>query len=286
MLAIVSLCLPASAQSEPRDSKRLAQLRFQEGMAAYGAGRFAAAASLFEAADRLAPRAATRYNAAASWEAAGESARAATGYEAALGMVGLGSERTQEAGSRLATLRTQLARVRISKPLGALVTVDHVQSAPVPTTFFLRPGEYDLTVEYRGERSTISASLVEGADRELELDLPNEGVEVGGAAPAPATPEPAVPEPARAVPVQASDSRRTWGWVGVGAGVALSAVAVVLGVRALSARDRYVDSGDTDAAALNEAENLRLATNVAWGGAGVVGITGLVLVLTTPSIEF
>ena len=80
--------------------------------------------------------------------------------------------------------------------------------------------------------------------------------------------------------------QKTWGWVSVGASVALSGAAIFLGVRALSARDRYTASNNTNTDAYNEASDLRLATNLLWGGATVAGATGLVLLLTAPTVEF
>jgi hypothetical protein len=81
-------------------------------------------------------------------------------------------------------------------------------------------------------------------------------------------------------------NQKTWGWVGVGAGVALGGAAIVFGVRALAARDAFNASANTDVNARNRASDLRLATNILWGGATLAGATGLVLLLTAPTIEF
>jgi tetratricopeptide (TPR) repeat protein len=285
VFALALLSARASAvDDEPTNSRDLAQQRFREANEAYQDGRYSAAASLFEAADRLAPHPSTRFNAATSWEQAGEAARAATGYDAALSMNLLDEKRTM-AEQRLAILKKSLARVRIQQPLGALVTVDHVQRAPVPTVFYLRPGTYTLAIEYRGTNSSSTARVFPGKDHELKLDLP--GAE---AAPAPPVSSPPFmrtvpPEPP---PSSSNDgaTQKTWGWVSVGAGVALSGAAIALGLRALAARDEFVASGNTNAEARGEASDLRLATNLLWGGATVAGVTGLVLLLTAPQVEF
>lgn len=273
-----------AVDDKPTNSRELAQQRFREANEAYQDGRYSAAASLFEAADRLAPHPNTRFNAAAAWEQAGEAARAATGYEAALSVNLLGDKRSI-AEQRLAILKKSLARVRIQQPLGALVTVDHIQRAPVPTVFYLRPATYTLAIEYRGTNSTSTARVFPGKDHDLKLDLP--GVE------APSTPAPADPPFMRPVPPpppqDASDdgaTQRTWGWVSVGASVALSGAAIALGLRALAARDEFVASGRTSRRAHAEASDLRLATNLLWGGATVAGTTGLLLLLTAPQVEF
>lgn len=283
-LALALAAAPAVAvDSQPTNSTELARQRFSEATEAYRDGRYSAAASLFEAADRLAPHPSTRYNSATAWEQAGEAARAATGYEAVLASsTKLDDARSKVAEERLAALKAGLGRILVQRPLGAFVTVDHVQHIPVPATFYLLPGSYELEVDYQGKTSQSPLTVVAGRDHDIKLDYPDD------------TPaETSVPkqalEPVPPAPVQPTDlgiSQKTWGWVGVGAGVALGGAAIVLGLRALSARDRFVASGNTNADAHDEASNLRLATNVLWGGATAAGVTGLVLVLTAPTVEF
>lgn len=276
---------PADAppESAPRltNSEKLAQQRFREAFQAYNEGRFAAAASLFEAADRLAPHASVRYNAAAAWDDAGEVTRAATGYEAALAQGTLDESRERTARERLSELRKTLGHVRVLQPLGAFVTVDHVQRTPVPTSFYLRPGSYEIMAEYRGTRSTTTATIRAGDEQVVKLNLPfATTVTTPPPAEAPAAPLPAQPKESDSI------SQSTWGWIGIGAGVAFTGAAIFMGLRALEARKEYNASEHTDADALHAAENRRLATNVLWGGAAVSGVTGVVLLLTAPRLEF
>ncbi|HVZ31360.1 MAG TPA: hypothetical protein VG963_02985 [Polyangiaceae bacterium] len=273
--------LARAADSHPANATELAKQRFQEATEAYQEGRYSAAASLFEAADRLMPHASVRYNAATAWEQAGEDARAATGYEAALGMDSLDPARRKTAQERLAGLEQRLGRIQIREPLGALVTVDHVQREPVPLTFYLRPGSYEIQAEYRGAETRTSLQISAGQDREIQLDLPA-AVEP----PQPVEPTQITLPPNPPPPVDSWSNQKTWGWVGIGAGVALSGAAIFFGVKALNARDRYSASKNTDAAARQDAADLRLATNLLWGGAALAGSTGLVLLLTAPGIEF
>jgi hypothetical protein len=288
-LGALLIVLPIDAAHAQQDraqpstnSKQLAQQRFREATEAYNDGRFAAAASLFEAADRLSPHASVRYNAATAWEQAGEASRAATGYEAALSQGTLDASRETLARDRLAALKGTLAHVRVLQPLGALVTVDHVQRTPVPTSFFLRPGNYEVVTEYRGARTTTTTSVVAGKDQIVKLNVP---FEVSVPPPEP-TPPPAPPSAPPDTSGGELFSQRTWGWIGVGAGVALSGAAIFMGIRALAAKDAYKESGYQDAEARDAASSRRLATNILWGGALLSGVTGVVLVVTSPKVEF
>lgn len=284
-LGAVLLAGPAQAAdteqstSLPANSKQLARQRFQEATEAYEDGRYSAAASLFEAADRLRPHASVRFNAAAAWEQAGEDARAATAYAAVLDLGSLDASRRKTALERLTGLAKRLGRLQIREPLGALVTVDHIQRAPVPLTFYLRPGDYEVSADYRGTRTTTSIAVQAGEQREVQLDVPLP--ELPAAEAAPVAPPPPVPPP-----VDTGAGQKTWGWVSVGASVALSGAAIFLGVRALAARDRFAASNNTNEDARNEASDLRLATNLLWGGATIAGSTGLLLLLTAPTVEF
>lgn len=289
---LVLACIVAAALSsgaaraaEPRQGNAaLAQQRFREARLAFDEGRYAAAASLFEAADRLAPHPSTRFNAAAAWDQAGEFARAATGYEAALSPDLLDPGRKEEAERRLRELRQSLGRVLIKQPLGAFITVDHMQRVPVPAAFYLTPGSYDIQVEYRGTQSVTRTEVVAGGEHDVTLDLP-ESV-VPQAPPVRVTPSPPVAPVPPPPPADDGATQKTLGWIGVGAGVALSGAAIIFGVRALAAKDKFDASLHTDASARREASDLRLATNVLWGGATLTGAAGLVLLLTAPSIEF
>jgi len=271
-----------AADSHPGNATELARQRFREATDAYQEGRYAAAASLFEAADRLLPHATTRYNAATAWEQAGEDARAATGYEAALALDSFDASRRKSARERLTSLQQRLGRIHIQEPPGALVTVDHVQREPVPLTFYLRPGSYQIAAEYRGAEDRESVHISAGEDREITLDLP-----VASATIEPVESSPVgLPPPPPPRPVDDWASQKTWGWVSMGAGAALSGAAIFLGVRALAARDRYVASGNHNADARQSASDLRLATNLLWGGATLAGSAGLVLLLTAPTVKF
>jgi hypothetical protein len=75
----------------------------------------------------------------------------------------------------------------------------------------------------------------------------------------------------------------TLGWVALGTGVAFGVGAVVLGASALSARDDWNASQLTDRSAHDRAVTFRTLTNVAWVGAAAFGVTGVVLLVASPS---
>jgi hypothetical protein len=75
---------------------------------------------------------------------------------------------------------------------------------------------------------------------------------------------------------------RIVGWVGLGTGVALSGAAIGLGVAGLDARNQFVSGGDHDQSLHDRAIAMRTWTNVAWVGAGVIGATGVLLLILAP----
>jgi len=192
----------------------------------------------------------------------------------------LDPESEKTARERLNALKSNLAHVRILQPLGAFVTVDHVQRTPVPTSFYLRPGSYEIVTEYRGTRTKTQASVVAGQGHIIKPEVPFE------AEPAPPSNEPGPPlDPIPPAPKDDTSSQKTWGWIGIGAGVALSGAAVIMGFNTLAAKDDYAKNR-TSADARDRLASRKLATNVLWGGAVATGATGIVLLLTTPTIEF
>jgi len=282
LIALALLWTPewVHAQAEPGEPANQltdAQLRFQEASEAFAAEDFERAAALFQQAHELSPHASVQFNAGISWDKAEKPERAATAYERALDMGGLTSEQAEQASARLAALKTRLGYVMIDAPVGAVVSVAHVDQATVPTRFYLTPGAYQLRIQHNGTRQEQSLEVGAGQIKTVELSLGANQSQAQDPTPPPEAPSPEMPT---------ADTQKVWGIVSIAAGAVAAGVAIYLGVNALSARDEYNDSGHTDADARQRASDLRLGTNIAWGGAGALGITGTVLLLTSPSIEF
>jgi hypothetical protein len=292
LVAVASLPLPARAQ----DATEQAARSFRAGAEAYAHGDFAAAARDFEAAYRIAPRAAAVYNAGLSWEGAGELARAADDYATALGSPDVRADQRSDAAARLRALEAKLARLVVTGPPDAHVSVDGAPDASLPLSVHLAPGRHALHASYgtgRGESRAFEAS----AGEEVGVRL-NEPPEAQTPPPPPATPVPApapgpavapTPSPTRAhhprAPERVDDSgastRRSLAWVSLGGAVIASGAAILFYENGLSALDRFNSGGDHDGSLRDQAVTMRTLAQVSWRVAGALAATAFVLYLTS-----
>lgn len=271
----LALPLPSTALAD-ENADTAAQL-FRSASAAFSRGEYRAAAIGFEEASRRVPHAATLYNAALAWSAAGEKARTAGTLRAALGAPGLTPEKEGQVRARLTPLEAELARVRVEGPPGARVWLGHVQGGPLPALIHVAPGDREVVVErVDGAREVKRVTLVAGQEQAVVFEAPR------ASEPPPGPPPSPLPPPPDEAPGR---SQRILGWVGVAGGACAFGVGVALGVTALSARDAFEASGRLDVQAHDRAASLRTWTNVVWAGAGVLGATGVVLLVTAPSGE-
>jgi tetratricopeptide (TPR) repeat protein len=284
LLACTLFAARPAAGQEPQD---LARQKFSEAVAAHQKGDFKQAAALFEEAYRLVPASRAKYNAAVSWDAAGESPRAADAYATALDLGGLTVEEAEQTRERLSTLERSLGYLQIDEPVGALVSVAHVERAAVPLRVHLVAGMYAVRLELDGVVKTHEVQIGAGEAKRIALEVPRQAAPK--AAPAPAAEPVRVPPPEPDRPAPETDStQRTWGWVAVGVGAALTGAAVVLGLQTLSARDEWDNLAHTPSEIdkRDRAVALRTWTNVAWGSAAVAGGVGVTLLLTAPKVQF
>jgi tetratricopeptide (TPR) repeat protein len=251
--SLLAVAAPCRAQS---DYERAAARLFRAGAAAFEQGDYTAAANAFEEANRRMPRGATVYNAALAWEAAGERARAADGYAAALEDESLAHEAADDARKHLTALARSVGVVDIGADAGCTVSVAHVVDARPPKKVHLASGEHVVSchcgASIREQRIAVSA----------------------GAATTVAFPPLSIP---RERPP--STAHRTLGFVSLGGAAALAGAGAFLGASALGARDDFDSSGRTDADARSDAVALRTWANVAFAGAIALAVTGIYLVL-------
>jgi hypothetical protein len=252
----LGLLAPSPALGQEAEAASL----FRAGAAAYERGDFRAAAVAFEDAHRRAPRAATIYNAALAWQAAGELGRAADAFEACIAYGGLEASSLEDARSRLRALDPELGVVRVTGPDGYKGSIAYVEDAALPRRVRLRPGSYEVRANGPdGNVLTRSVEVKAGTSVEVSFEPPP-------AALAPSSPEP----------------QRTIGWITLGTGVAFGLLTAGLGVAALDARDLYLHSGNTDLDARSSADRLRTWTNVSLVAAAVCAGAGVTLILTAP----
>jgi hypothetical protein len=279
LLASVVVLGSAPASADDRDAA--AQEIFRAGSAAYERGELRAAALAFEAAHREAPHAAALYNAGIAWEAARENGRAADAYEAGLGLGGLEAGQERDARAHLAALEQVLARVEVRAPSGALVSLAHAERRAAPVAVHVQAGAHEVRVSLvDGRVRSRAVRVVAGERAVVAIEAPSAS---GPPALIPSAATPSAPPPAPAPPDEASLPLRPIGWAALGGGLLLGGAAVALGVAALDQRDAYDASGHRDADARDAAAGLRTWTNVAWVGAGVLALSGVVLLLAAPS---
>lgn len=276
LFASLALSLPALAEDAAELDRKA--------RAAFEAKDYKTAAETFIEAYRIKPHPATKYNEALAWDRGGDLPRAADAYESALDAEGLDTQRGDAARSRLAALKPQLAYLFVEKPVGGTVTVAHVREAPIPARIHLTPGTHEIALKQpSGSVAERKLSLKAGTTTILAVDEKGSDVAPRGTPEPPrarAAERPHAPAPAPA-PVADSGctSCTTWGWVSIGTAVAAAGAGTYLGLRTLSARDEFDDSGHTDADAHDRAVSSRTLTNVAFGVAAVTGGLGIYLLI-------
>ena len=266
----VSLLHAAAANAQQSPAYELDE----SARAAFSAGRYAEAAQKFAAAHAASPHAKTAYNAALSWERAGDLTLAIDFYAKALALgSALDQARQRAAKLRVAALAKQLGRLDVMRPVGGFVSVAHLKREPLPATFYLWPGSHELVIETRDGQTTRELVRVErGQALRLLVDVPGSEKTT---APQPSSDR----KPARRRGA-ARETLPTLGWVFIGASAACASTAIVLGLSAVSARDDFDASGRSDAEKRDRAIALRTWTNVAWGAAAATATTGVVLLLS------
>jgi hypothetical protein len=285
--ALLALPPPAGAETPEQTARE----RFKQGAEAYARRDYRAAAVAFEGAQAALPAGATIYNAALAWLAAGEPVRAGNDFAAALTLGGLSDAQSIDASQRLEAIDKDVGHIDVAGPAGSHVAVDGLSDTAVPARIRTLPGDHYVTLTRSdGTSETRRTHVGHGAS-----DLVDFGAAPPPPAPPPAAPaappaspsptpteQPAPPAPEAPAASGGSSALRTVGWVGLGTGVALSGVAIGLGVAGLDARNLFVKGGDHDQSLHDRAIAMRTGTNVAWVGAGVIGATGIVLLIVAP----
>jgi tetratricopeptide (TPR) repeat protein len=255
--------VPLGALDVPASDAALA--RYRIGISLYTADRFEEAAREFEVCAAMVPASAKLpYNAARSWERAGDVEAAIRNYRRYLEISPAAPDRAEVEGvlAALEARRTPGAATLVvdSTPIGADVFVDGAPEAAGRTPLRARtePGRHSLRVELPGH-VTVAREVDAAARAETRVDF----VLAPVAAPAPAA--------AWRTPV---------GWTAVGLAAASAGAAAWLGVAAVDARDEagaLLGEPDRHDRLRDTFEGRRAGAIAAGAAAAALAVTGVLL---------
>jgi hypothetical protein len=287
----LALCLLASsaraeeADAVTRDAARSLGL---SGVDAYQAGNYAVASDRLEKAYALinvpslglwSARALAKRNLLV--EAANRYFEVA-GLQVPQGDAAVQRQAQVDAQLELEQLRPQIPRlsIRLTGAEASEVTLAiDGQAAPsslIGKPRLVNPGAHRIEATLSAKQKTATVQLLPGQEAVVELDF-------SPSAKAPATVEGAKP----------TSTRRTLGWVGVGAGGVGIALGSLMGALALGKHASIKDSGVCSGAHcpaeaqsdVNRLNMFRTVSTVGFIAGGALAATGVVLVLTAPSNE-
>jgi len=269
--AITSAPALVHAQDDAAEAKK----QFLAGTKAFSNGKFAEAATAFEAAAALKPNAVALYTAALAWEQASQSERAADDYGRAVELPAgsLTAQQESTAKERLAALEKVLGTLAVSGPEGTKVQLDQFTETVVPVRLHGTGGTHSLGVKLPGKSPEKREVLLDGGQTQ-KLDL---------------SPTPVVVHhddhnttaPPKEVVVEKSVSHfsvlKALGFTAIGVGATSAIAALILGISAQDAGDAYNRAPNHDAYV--HANALADWCTGAWITAGVMVAAGITLVL-------
>ena len=249
---------PASA-----DDKKAAKA-FADGQAAFEAGDFRRAAGLFETAYATKPHHSALWNAAKSWQRAGEDLTAVNLLERYLKEAPTDAVNRAEANQALAAIEKRVGRIQLQ-----IVTVSNAALDGNPAKeglSYVAPGEHVLTADDQGK--TMRKVVPVKAGEIVSVTLAHEE-----------PPKPKVIVVEKAVPTKPLSP-----WFVVGGGVltaGATAATIYFGLQTLKQRDDVVAAWQHDQNQINEANSTQLKTNLALGAT-----IGLAVITTAVAIFF
>ncbi|HEX8789431.1 MAG TPA: hypothetical protein VF765_00665 [Polyangiaceae bacterium] len=275
-----TLCLATAVSGSARadESTEQAARLFKAATDLYTRHEFREAARQFESAYKIAPRGAAIYDAGRAWEQAGEPARAADDFAVAIGNGDTSSDQRSDATARLKALEARLARLVVTGPADAHVTVDDGSASSLPLGVHLVPGTHGLFVTYAGGRTeSRDIDAQAGAEVVIRLTAP---------ASTQATDTPVSSGPAPEAPPPSGDGgaslRRMLAWSSLAGAGLVSILAIyfyVQGENALSEYKNDLTSGSLHDQAVTD----RTVTQVLAGLTVALGATSAFFFLWSPS---
>jgi hypothetical protein len=267
---------PAFSYAQDDATTAEAKKQFVAGTKAFSNGKFAEAATAFEAAAALKPNAVALYTAALAWEQASQSERAADDYGRAVELPGGGLTAQQEstAKERLVALEKVLGTLAVTGPDGTKVQLDQFTETVVPVRLHGTGGTHSLGVKLPGKASEKREVLLDGGQTQ-KLDLAPAPVVVHHDDGNHTTTQP------KEVVVEKSVSHfsalKAVGFTAIGVGATSAIAAIILGISAQDAGDAYKRAPNHDAYV--HANALADWCTGAWITAGVMVAAGVTLVL-------
>lgn len=251
--------------TEISDRGRLASDHFRRGRAAYLRQDFQAAGRAFDDAFAAAPHHDVLWNAAQSWENAGEIARAANRYAAYLRLAPATASDRPSATASLASLTRRLGRLHVFASANEQPRVDG--EVVTDEVFYVYPGTHVVTVQRKRGTTEREVSVAAGQDASVSFgaDPAEAGPSSESKAPSSA-PTPSAPTSSelRREPVPAMRPLPPWtvivggGLVVVGAGAT-----TFFGLRSLGAKSDFDRHPSADL--LGSGRDDQTRTNVALG---------------------
>ncbi len=250
---MLSAATPAHADREDE-----AQQVFQSATALFQRGEYEDAARRFMQAFKIVPHADTAFNAALSWDAAGDAPQAAEAFKLAVDR-GLERQARERAQHRLHDLDDKLGRVRVQAPAGAKVLVGD-EERDAPAELYVQPGVHDVVVKLPdGTRRVRRIHAEAGEISHVDID---QGKDKNDSAP---------------------NLQRSIGWGSLAVAAVLGVVSAVQEVHAASLRSAFNISSRTDPSKRKAVLHAQTWATVGWVATGVAGVTGIALVLTSSS---
>ncbi|MBW2278056.1 MAG: PEGA domain-containing protein [Deltaproteobacteria bacterium] len=238
---LISCSYHANAQE---GSDLEARIQFDQGVLLYEEGRFDQAAVAFRRAYELKPSYKLLWNVAQVENELGNYSAALNAYTKYLADGGdeVSDERRQMVEKQLERLRFRVGELTIKCPVkGATVYINGKDrgTTPLDAPLYVNVGEHEIEVTKQGKRLHREVLAVAGRQK-VTVDVEVAGEELP---PTPVEPETEPePEPEPEEPEEPSPTGpRIWTWVALGVGVAAGVTGGILGGKALSRKNSFMD---------------------------------------------
>ncbi len=268
------------------DPKRIeARQQFEDAETKLAAGDFAGAYTGYKAAQELAPAPIQLFKMAVALDKAGKAEEAIQAYGAYVAASGSDDAKASEAQSRITELKRSLpiaVTVRTSPP-GASVTIDGQPASGVtPFEVKLTAGTHAFHFSLAGyeafDRPAAVSADAPSVDAILTRSAPAMPAGSSSASAASADAQAAAPGP----DLDREHRSNTTGYVLLGVTAACLGVGTIFGIKALQAKDDF-DNGRRTADQADTVEQYALVSDLVFGTALTLGVTGAVLLVSNAS---